>query len=174
MKHPTRTLLLCVGLLAWPTHAHSQTEGLGTNTVPTLEAASARSEQIRSNCIVNRRRICGRVLEVTPTGLVVESGYTNLFMPPFNHDWLTPANASVPPRPNLVEGTAANSIAVGLVFLTDIPRRPKVHQYDYVTLIAYPAGQHEYAPMPGIKKSIRRFAGGVETAVRLNMQSGEH
>ena len=147
--------------------------GAETNSI-SLEALSERSEQVRSNCIANRRRICGRVLEITSAGLVIDSGYTNLFAPPFNHDWLTPRTASVPPRTNVVEGVEANSVAVGLVLLTDIPRRPKVRQYDYVSLIGYPAGQYVYEPLPGVRKPIRRFAGGLEKAITLNLQSRAH
>jgi hypothetical protein len=61
-------------------------------------------------------------------------------------------------------------MAVGLVFLTDIPKRPTVHQYDYVALNGYPAGHYEYVPLPGVNKTLRRFSGGLETAVRLNLQ----
>ncbi len=167
-------LVVSVALMACSSLTRGQTNDSATNTLSKLEAARARSETIRADCIANRRRICGRVLEVTPTGLVIESGYTNLFLPPFNHNWLTPANAGVPPRPNLVEGTAEDSVAVGTVFLTDFPRRPKVQQYDYVVMIGYPAGQQIYTPVPGIKKPIRRFAGGLETAITLNLQAGEH
>ena len=128
------------------------------------------SEAIRTRCIEGRRRVCGRVLQVTPSGLVVDSGYTGLLQPPLSQSWVTRANV-VPARPpTLVEGAAADSIAVGLLFLTDLPRRPAVHPYDYVALIGYPAGQYDYAPAPGVTHTIRRFAGGLETAVRLNLQ----
>ena len=170
MRNPFRIFLLCAGLWLCPSPARGET----TNQVSTPEALSARTEQVRATCVANRRKICGRVLDVTPAGLVIESGYTNLFAPRFNHDWLTPANADVPPRPNLIEATVTDSLAVGVVFLTDYPRRPKVHQYDYVTLIGYPAGQYIYQPMPGIQKPVRRFAGGLERAVTLTMQPGEH
>jgi hypothetical protein len=43
-----------------------------------------------------------------------------------------------------------------------------VHQYDYVTLQGYPAGHFDYVPLPGITNRLRRFAGGLETAVRLS------
>ncbi len=128
-------------------------------------------EQLRDQCIEGRRCVCGRVLQVTPSGLVVDSGYPSLLRPPLNHSWLTRANV-VPARPaGLMEGTEPDSIAVGLLFLTDIPKRPVVHQYDYVALHGYPAGHYDYVPVPGVTKTIRRFAGGLETAVRLNLQS---
>lgn len=134
---------------------------------------AGRPEQIRDNCIQGRRYVCGRVLQVTPSGLIVDSGYPSLLQPPLNHSWVTRANVA-PTRPAaLVEGAAPDSIAVGMLFLTDIPRRPPVHQYDYVALHGYPAGQYDYVPVPGLTKTIRRFSGGLETAVRLNRQSGE-
>ncbi len=90
---------------------------------------SARAEQIRNECIQGRRIICGRVLQVTKTGLVVDSGYTTLLQPPLNHSWFTRASAA-PVRPaGQVEAAAPDSVAIGLVFLTDLPRRPPVHQY---------------------------------------------
>jgi hypothetical protein len=134
-----------------------------TNTV-------ANAEQVRAECIQGRRHICGRVLEVTKSGLVIDSGYTSLLHPPFDHSWLTPSTAT-PTRPGAqVERAAPDSIAVGLVFLTDLPRRPKPHPYDYVSLIGYPCGQYNYVPVPGVTKTIRRFAAGLATAVRLSME----
>ncbi len=127
-------------------------------------------EAIRTRCILGRRHVCGRVLQITPSGLVVDSGYTGLLQPPLNHSWLTRANV-VPARPAaLVEGAAPDAIAVGLLLLTDIPKRPAVHRYDYVALNGYPAGHYDYVPAPGVTNTIRRFAAGLETAVRLNLQ----
>ena len=129
-----------------------------------------RAEKVRADCIEGRRCICGRVLKVTPPGLVVESGYPALLQPPFNRSWVTHANVVLTRPADLVERKAADSIAVGLVFLTDLPRRPKVHQYDYVSLIGYPAGSNDYVPAAGITKTVRRFCAGLETAIRLNLQ----
>jgi uncharacterized repeat protein (TIGR03806 family) len=154
-----RFIFLCVGLGAWSVSAQTN--------------LAVRAEQIRTECIQGRRIVCGRVLQVTKTGLVVDSGYTSLLRPPLNHSWVTRAIAA-PVRPAaLVEGAAPDSIAVGLLFLTDIPKRPAVHQYDYVTQHGYPAGHYIYVPVPGVTKTIRRFAAGLETAVRLNLQSGQ-
>src|ERR1035441_6430075 len=36
------------------------------------------AEAIRTRCIQGRRHVCGRVLQITPSGLVVDSGYTGL------------------------------------------------------------------------------------------------
>jgi hypothetical protein len=151
-----RTLLFAVSLAAWPVFVQ-------TNAAPD-------SEHIRDECIKGRRHICGRILEVTKTGLVVDSGYTGLLQPPLNHSWLNPSTAT-PSRPTaLVESAAPDSVAVGIVFLTDLPRRPKPHPYDYVSLIGYPCGQASYTPAPGVTKTVRRFAAGLPTAVRLTME----
>jgi hypothetical protein len=153
----TRFIVLCVCLVA--------------GSVPAQTNVDARAEQIRAGCIQGRRIVCGRVLQVTPSGLVVDSGYPSLLRPPLNHSWLVRANVA-PARPaNLVEGVVPDSIAVGPLFLTDIPKRPAVHKYDYVALISYPAGHYEYAPVPGVKKTIRRFAAGLERAVALTMKA---
>ena len=40
--------------------------------------------------------------------------------------------------------------------------------------IGYPAGDYDYVPVAGVKKTIRRFAAGLERAVKLTMQAGEH
>src|SRR5271165_4159780 len=151
-------IVFCACLLAW--------SGLGQTNL------DARAEQIRAGCIQGRRIVCGRVLEVTPSGLVVDCGYPRLLQPPLNRSWLVRANAAPPRGTNLVEGARPDSIAVGPLFLTDVPKRPTVHRYDYVALIGYPAGQYEYAPVPGVKKTIRRFAAGLERAVTLTMQAG--
>ena len=153
-----RLLFPALWLAAWCVAAE-------TNTAPN-------PEHIRAECIQGRRHICGRVLQVTPSGLVVDSGYTSLLQPPLDHNWLTRATAT-PKRPDaLVERNAPDSVAVGLVFLTDLPRRPTARQYDYVSLVGYPAGHYTYAPAPGVAKTIRRFAAGLATAVRLTLAPG--
>jgi uncharacterized repeat protein (TIGR03806 family) len=152
-----RLILLCAGLGAWSVAAQTNLD--------------VRAEQIRAQCIQGRRIICGRVLQITKTGLVVDSGYTNLLRPPLNHSWVTRASAN-PARPAaLVEGAEPDAVAVGLLFLTDIPRRPAVHRYDYVVQHGYPAGTYDYVPVAGVTKTIRRFAAGLSTAVRLNLQA---
>jgi len=154
-----RLILLCVCLAAW---------SVSGQTILTVH-----TEQIRMACIQGRRHVCGRVLQVTKSGLVVDSGYPSLLQPPLNRSWLTRATASPVRPPNQVEGVMPDSMAIGLLFLTDIPKRPAVHQYDYVSLTGYPAGQYDYVPMPGIHKTLRRFAGGLVTALRLNLQAEE-
>ena len=171
-----RNRVLLVLLLSWtgcasrpPASAPSPQTAV---PAPAVKAAAAMEpgEVVRTRCIEGRRRICGRVLHITPSGLLVESGYTGLLQPPLNRSWVTRANV-VPARPAaLVEGAAPDSVAAGLLLLTDVPRRPAVHQYDYVALIGYPAGRYDYTPVPGVTNTIRRFAGGLETAIRLNLQ----
>src|ERR1700760_2210615 len=112
MKCCSRKLpwLLCLFALA-VTSATAQTNNF------------AQSEKIRQECIEGRRKICGRVLEVTPSGLVVDSGYTGLLEAPLNQSWVTRSNVE-PSRPSVqVESAAPDSIAIGLLFLTDLPKR---------------------------------------------------
>ena len=133
-----------------------------------VSAPAQTTVDTRAACIQGRRIICGRVLQITPAGLVVDSGYTGLLQPPLNHAWLNRATA-LPARPaQVLEKSTPDAVALGPLLLTDFPRRPAVHQYDYVTLQGYPAGHFDYVPLPGITNRLRRFAGGLETAVRLS------
>jgi hypothetical protein len=141
-------------------------------TAPQTDAAMvARSEQIRAACIEGRRRICGKVLQIVPEGLVVESGYVGLLRPELSRSWVAPGTVSVSLPPNLVEEKIPGSVCVGLVMVTDIPKKPAVNPYDYVILEAYPAGQYLYAPVPNVKKNIRRFSVGLLTAVKINLDA---
>jgi len=156
---------------------HSPTQAVSSVAKPvpeqpqTTRMMEEKSEQIRNDCIKGRRRICGRVVQIVPQGLVVESGYTNLLRPELSHSWLAPRTV-VSTRPsNLVEENAPDSVCVGLVFVTDIPRKPRAGLYDYVILPAYPAGEFVYTPVPTVKKTIRRFSVGLLTAIKLNFDS---
>jgi hypothetical protein len=86
---------------------------------------NVRAEQIRTACIQGRRHVCGRILQITKAGLVIDSGYPTLLQPPLNRSWLTRANAAPVRPPNQVEGAMPDSMAVGLLFLTDLPKLPK-------------------------------------------------
>jgi hypothetical protein len=130
-----------------------------------------RAEKIRGECIEGRRYVCGRVMQILTNGLVVESGYTELLSPPLNQSWVARQTVSLKLDPKVVETTAPDSPCVGTVFLTDIPKRPKVERYDYVVIHGYPAGQITYSPVPGITKTVRRFSAGLETAVALNLRT---
>lgn len=144
-----------------------------TNQPEDARVLGQKAEEIRTTCINGRRRICGKVLQIVPEGLVVESGYTNLLRPELSHSWLAPGNVTSSLPPNLVEQNSPGAICIGLVLVTDIPKRPAVKAYDYVILQAYPAGQYNYVPVPTVKKTIRRFSVGLATAVQLNLAAGE-
>jgi hypothetical protein len=146
---------------------------IATNQLQNARLLGPKAEEIRTACISGRRRICGKVLQIVPGGLVVESGYTNLLRPELSHSWLAPGNVTSSLPPNLVEQNSPDAIGVGLVLVTDIPKRPAVKAYDYVILQAYPAGQYDYVPVPTVKKVIRRFSVGLATAVQLNLAAGE-
>jgi hypothetical protein len=135
-----------------------------------------RVEQMRAACINGRRSICGRVLQILPDGLVVESGYTNLLRSPLNRSWLVPGTVTASRAPNLVEGNEPGAICVGLVVLTNLPksRRAKAKAYDYVIIEAYPAGPYTYTSVGSLQRTVRRFSTSLEAAVKLNLQGDEH
>jgi len=134
---------------------------------------AVQAEQIRTGCIAGRRLICGRVLKVLPDGLVVDSGYLDLLRPPLTRSWVIPGAATAHRDPAAIELKEPGSPCIGLMFLTDTPKRPKAKVLDYVVIMGYPAGSHGYTPAPGVEKTIRRFSAGLDTAVRLLLQAGE-
>jgi hypothetical protein len=133
-------------------------------------------EQMRAACINGRRSICGKVLQLLPDGLVVESGYTNLMRSPLNRSWLVPGTVTASRAPNLVEGNEPGAIGVGLVVLTNLPksRRAKANLYDYVIIEAYPAGQYTYTSVGSLQRTVRRFSASLDAAVKLNLQGDEN
>jgi hypothetical protein len=138
-----------------------------------ITANLARAEQVRAACVEGRRYICGRVVQVTPQGLVVDSGFTSLLKPPLHTSWVVPPNVSATRDPNAVEGHAPDAPCIGLVFVTDIPKKPAVSLNDYVVLHAYPAGQYVYTPVAPVQKTIRRFSAGLDTAVKLSPEAAQ-
>lgn len=132
-----------------------------------------RAEKARTACIAGRRYIAGRVMEITPSGLVVDSGYSVLLNPPFNQSWVVPGNASVTRDANPVEERSPGAVCVGLVCLGSFPRRPAVKVYDYVVIQAYPAGEIEYKPVPNVEKLLRRYTASLENAVSFALSRGE-
>ena len=136
-------------------------------------SAPQRLGVIRADCIQNRRMICGRILQVLPEGLVVESGYTNLLQRPLGRSWLVPGTVLAARAPNLVESKEPASVCIGLVFLTDYPksRRAKPEPFDYVILPGYPAGQYTYTSVGALQRTVRRFSASLSEAVRLNSQA---
>jgi hypothetical protein len=112
-------------------------------------------------------------MQVLADGLVVESGYSALTKPPFGTNWVMPGNSTVARDENALEMQIPGSICIGTVFLTDFPKTPVVKQYDYIVLQGYPAGKKTYSPIERVEKTVRRFSGGLETAVRLTLEAGE-
>ena len=146
---------------------------IATNPAPDLRALAQQAEQIRTVCVQNRRRICGQVIQIAPGGLVVESGYTDLLRPELSRSWVAPGTVSASRPANLIEEQTPGAPCVGLVFLTDIPKRPAVKLYDYVIIEAYPAGEYVYQAVPSVTKTIRRFSARLEGAVQWNLANGE-
>jgi len=155
----SRSRLLGVGLLVLGGFAWAQTN---TPQVP------ARQELVREACVQGRRYICGRVLQILPEGLVVESGYAELLNPPLNRSWVVRGQASLHRDAAAVEENRPDAVCIGAVFLTAFPKKPAVQLYDYVVLHAYPAGQLTYSPVTGVTNTVRRFSGSLEKAIELN------
>jgi hypothetical protein len=149
-----------------------------TAVVQTQTAAPAstatHSEQIRTDCINGRRLICGKVLKIVPGGLVVDSGYTGLLRPPLTRSWVVPGSVPASQNPVALELNEPGTPCIGLAFLTNIPPRPKVKIFDYVIIMAYPAGQYVYTPVPNVEKTIRKFSASLDAAIKLNLQAQEN
>ena len=124
-----------------------------TGETNSASQTSLSSEQVRTACVQGRRHICGRVLQITSDGLVVESGYSHLLDPPFNQSWLVRGDAALTSDPSLVEAKEPDAIVVGLVFLTNVPKRPEVKLYDYVGIRGYPSGEQITRPSRASKKA---------------------
>jgi hypothetical protein len=175
LRH-ARSLLLALGLFlffSWPTEAQNSI-GSGPPAQTNNDVAPAvRAEQLRAICLQNRRCVCGRVLKVFPNGVLVESGYPSLLRDSLHGAWHLPATVIAERATNLVEKLEPDSMAIGTVFLTDLPRLrgTKIQPYDYVVLHSYPAGEYTYNSVADIHHTVRRFSGGLETAVKLIMQS---
>jgi hypothetical protein len=142
-----------------------------TSSTNQISARDRRVAEIRTACINGRRCVCGKVIKMVPEGLVVDSGYTALMDPPFTQSWVFPGGALVNRDGKLLERSEPASPCVGTVLLTDFPRRPAVNLYDYVVLQAYPAGEYLFTPVPGVEKPIRKFAGGLDTAVKMKLEA---
>jgi hypothetical protein len=150
------------------TNVSTSTSANQTNQ-PAVRDRDQRATDIRTACINGRRCVCGKVIKIVPEGLIVESGYTALMHPPFTGSWVIPSGALVKRDSKLIERDEPASPCIGTVLLTDFPKRPAVKLYDYVLLQAYPAGEYLYIPVPGVEKQIRKFAGGLDTAVKLKL-----
>jgi hypothetical protein len=128
------------------------------------------TENIRDDCIKDRRTICGRIEKVLPDGLIVDSGYTSLLRPPLNRFWLVPGTVTAERQPHLVEGRNPDDICAGLVYLTDTPksRLAKPKAFDYVILQAYPAGRYTYKTLGNLQRTVRHFSASLQKAVQIN------
>jgi hypothetical protein len=134
-----------------------------------------RVKEIRAVCIQDRRMICGKILKVLPDGLVVDSGYTNLARFPLNRSWLVPGTAVVARGTNLVEGKQPDSLCVGLVFLTDLPkmRGAKPEVYDYVNIEGFPVGQYTYTSVGDLRRTVRKFSTELAAAIKFRFEEEE-
>ena len=176
-----RTIMWVFWLAALP--ALAQTNVPAQNSEPPSVASSqARRldflrvvEATRTNCIQNRRTICGRIVKVLPGGLVVDSGYTSLMRHPLDHSWLIPRTIEAKREPNLIEKNEPDCVCVGLVFVTDLPkaRRAKPKVFDYIVLPAFPTGHFTYNSVGTIQRTVRRFSASLPVAVQLNLNAAQ-
>jgi hypothetical protein len=127
------------------------------------------------DCIQNRRMICGKIVKITPDGLVVDSGYTNLMRAPLNRSWLIPGTVAATRSTDLVETHEPDSICVGLVFVTDLPRTPgaKPKQFDYVNLEGYPVGSYTYTSVGSLERTVREFTHKLDKAAQWNFDQAQ-
>jgi hypothetical protein len=186
LRHKTAALLVLV-LTSFPAGAWGQSNLVASSTPPVSNANPAtisspasrnivtieRVEAVRLECIQGRRSICGKILKVLPDGLVVDSGYTDLLRPPLTRAWLLPGSVTARRTANLVEGNEPDSVAVGVVYLTDLPksRGKKPKPYDYVIIEGYPAGQYTYRSVGSVEHTVRRFCTTLPKAVQFNLQT---
>jgi hypothetical protein len=150
---------------------HTNSEPASTNILPAVHA-----EQLRAKCLEERRCVSGRVLKVFPNGVLVESGYPSLLRDSLHGAWHVPGTVIAARPSNLIETDEPDSICVGTVFLTDLPKMrggksEHIEPYDYVVLHSYPAGNYTYTSVANVAHTVRRFSGGLETAVKLILEA---
>jgi hypothetical protein len=141
-----------------------------------VRSEAQRLEDIRLDCIQKRRTICGKILKVLPEGLVVDSGYTNIMRDPLNHSWLVPGSVQAQQATNLVEGDQPNCVCLGLVFLSNPPKKPAkpaARLHDYVILTGYPTGQYTYTSVGDLRRTVRRFSAKLAAAIEWNFNEIE-
>lgn len=143
---------------------------IDSNAVNSEVAHAQEIEKIRQACIENRRMICGKILKIEADGLVIDSGYTNLARYPLNRSWLVPGTAVAARATNVIEGRQTDSVCMGLVFLTDLPKTPRPGLYDYVNLEAFPTGQYTYTSVGELQRTVRRFSCKLSKAVEWELQ----
>jgi hypothetical protein len=153
--------------------ALAQAPGRTNEMAPTMQ----RVEEVRATCIQTRRQVCGKILKILPEGLVVDSGYTNLDQPPLNRSWLQPGTVATGRAQSVVEGNQPDSMCIGLVFLTDLPKgrgpgnQAKPRLYDYVNLEAYPAGKYTYTSVGNVQRTVRKFSANLAKAIQWNLEN---
>jgi hypothetical protein len=131
--------------------------------------------KIREGCIQNRRTVCGKILKILPEGMVIDSGYTNLMRSPLNRSWLVPGTVPAERATNLVEENRPECVCVGLVFVTDLPKKPIGKVYDYVNLTAFPTGHYTYTSVGDLQRTVRRYSTKLAKSVqsKLDEAGGE-
>jgi len=153
-----------------------------SNSIPSTnshKAAGAAStlqheQEIRTACIEGRRLICGRILDLRPEGLLVESGYTNLLREPISRSWLIPGTAVASRAENLIESKTPGAVCVGKLLLTDTPKANKAvkpARYDYVIVQGYPAGQYTYTSAGSVQRTVRKFSASLPAAVQATLDA---
>jgi len=161
-----------VGLVLTAVPALAQTNSLSDTNLQAEAKLSpgALAEKLRTDCIAARRSVCGKIVKILPSGLVVESGYPSLQRLPLSRSWLVPGTVVAQRDTSLVEGREPGTICVGLVYLTDFPKsrlaKPKL--YDYVVIEAFPAGQYTYTSVGDIHRTVRHYSAVLEKAVHTN------
>jgi hypothetical protein len=144
-------------------------DSTATNRAVELNPAE-RVEDTRIASINSRRRICGRIVQILPDGLVVDSGYLSLLRPELGRYWLIRGNVVAKKTENLVEENTPGAVCSGLVFIGDLPKRPKAKLYDYVVLQGYPVGTKTYLSLGTIQRTVRKYSAALVKAVDANLQ----
>jgi hypothetical protein len=150
---------------------------IGSASTNQIIPPAQRLEKVRTTCIQTRRQVCGKILKILPDGLVIDSGYTNLDQPLLNRLWLQPGSVATGRVQNAVEGNQPDTMCIGLVFLTDLPRgkgpgnKAKPKLYDYVNLEAYAAGQFTYTSVGNVQRTVRRYSANLAKAIQWNVEN---
>ena len=136
-------------------------------------ATARRIEEIRGICIQNRRQICGKILKILPEGLIVDSGYGDLMRNQLNRSWLLPSTVVATRVPNAMEGNRPDCLCIGLVFVTDLPKTPRLKPkaYDYVNIEAYPMGQYTYTSVGEVRHTVRKYSAKLAQSVQWMFES---
>jgi hypothetical protein len=184
MNRPIINLLVLSILAVFPAFAQPNppAAAIATNVLAAASQTNQilslvqHADQVRAACIQGRRSICGKIIQILPDGLVIESGYTNLLRAPLTTSWLVPSTATASRPENQLESNEPGALCIGLVFLTDYPKSKRLvpKRYDYVIIEGYPAGQHTYASVGSVQKTVRHFSAQLAKAVDLDVQSETH